>query len=248
MPACGITPSLAGITHTGCVRQRNEDNIFYAANLANGQLLAVVADGMGGHAGGAIASHIAVSEFEQAWQRDAQRVLDDRWLAETLRAANRQVCLQADGDPALESMGSTVVALLVAGNVAHIGHIGDSRCYRQTANHLSQLTTDHTVVQQMVDEGALTPAEAARSPIRNYLTRCLGLHGKECEMDLRSLPVNAGDRFLLCSDGLTNMLSHDEIEAVLDEPIDDDVACQKLLSAALSLGANDNVSVIICSP
>lgn len=248
MPACGMTPAIAGLTHIGCVRRRNEDSIFFASDVASGKLMAVVADGMGGHAGGALASNLAVAAFRQAWERDAATVLDDRWLADTVLAANRQVCERASADPALSGMGTTVVALLVTDNVAHVAHVGDSRCYRQAANQLAQLTTDHTVVQQMVADGVLTAEEAARSPIRNYLTHCLGAHGDALGMEQRSLAVQAGDRFLLCSDGLTNMLTHAEIEAVMDEPLDDDVACESLLAIALARGASDNVSIIICSP
>lgn len=238
-------PAVSGLTHVGCVRRANEDSIFLASD--NGCVLAVVADGMGGHAGGAVASQLAVAEYERAWHegKDGIGGIDAGWLVRQAQAANRKIRLEAANNPALKQMGTTLVALLVMDDVAHIAHIGDSRCYRLSAEHFVQLTRDHSVVQQMVDEGALTEEEAERSPIRNYLTRSLGSQN-EAGIELQSLSLRPGDRLLLCTDGLSNMLSSAEISRLLSEG-DSSVVCEEMLALALSRGATDNVSVIACT-
>lgn len=245
MPAEDTVPVVSGLTHVGCVRRANEDSIFLASD--NRCMLAVVADGMGGHAGGAVASQLAVAEYERAWHesRDGIDGMAAEWLVRQAQAANRKIRLEAENNPALKQMGTTLVALLVMDDVAHIAHIGDSRCYHLSSGCFAQLTRDHSVVQQMVDEGALTEEEAERSPIRNYLTRSLGSQN-EAGIELQSLCLRPGDRLLLCTDGLSNMLSSAEISSFLSEG-DSSVVCEEMLALALSRGATDNVSVIACT-
>ncbi len=237
---------IAGVSHIGCVRTRNEDSIFYQLHSEHAFLLAVVADGMGGHAGGAVASQLAVQEYARAWQVLGESPASQQWLFDTALEANRLIRLQAEADQRLKGMGTTLVSLSLRDDQVHIAHIGDSRCYHFRAGELVQLTRDHSLVQRMVDEGALTAAEAERSPMRNYLTRSLGSHVDPL-VDCCSINVQSGDRLLLCSDGLTNMLSHSEIAALLQAAAEDDDTCASLLDLALARGASDNVSVIVCT-
>lgn len=245
MRLTALQPALAGLTHIGCVRRQNEDSIFMARDVERGWLLAVVADGMGGHAGGAVASQLAVAECEDAWQVLQGSEPDADWLRRVIAAANQRIWQHAQAEPALKGMGTTLVAVLVVDERAVIAHIGDSRCYQLANGCFGQLTRDHSVVQQMVDDGALTPLEAERSPMRNYLARSLGSQ-PEARVDIQLVRVQAGDRLLLCSDGLSNMLSTDEIADILQEG-DGGVACDRLLEEALQRGATDNVSVIVCT-
>ncbi|HQQ75264.1 MAG TPA: Stp1/IreP family PP2C-type Ser/Thr phosphatase [Pseudomonadales bacterium] len=239
--------TVAGLTHIGCVRRCNEDSIFLESDIDGHTLLAVVADGMGGHAGGAIASQLAVSEFERAWKYRMENVsLTGSWLYATAKLANHIIRSQAEADPTLKQMGTTLVSLLIEGHVAHIAHIGDSRCYLLKEGKLIQLTTDHSVVQQLVDSGSMTPDEAERSPIKNYLTRSLGSHA-EPDMDVQRVELSGAERLLLCSDGLTNMLATVELENIMASCDSDQRVCERLVEEALARGASDNVSVIVCT-
>jgi serine/threonine protein phosphatase PrpC len=237
---------IAGLTHVGCVRARNEDSIFFTVDEHKGRALAVVADGMGGHAGGAVASGLAVDVFQHGWSAAAAVLPTNEWLSATAIAANNRVRLQADADQQLKGMGTTLVALLLQDGMAHVLHIGDSRCYLMRKGDLQQVTRDHSVVQAMIDEGSLTVAEAERSPMRHYLTRSLGSN-IEPMFDLSAMSVRFGDRLLLCSDGLTNMLADGEIAALLGAQANDKDTCASLLDMALARGAKDNVSIIVCT-
>lgn len=243
----GVPATLAGLTHIGCVRRQNEDSIFFSQCPERRSLLAVVADGMGGHAGGAVASGMAVDVFASRWEDHKPGSLGDAWLRQVALLANRLILAESQRNPALKGMGTTLVALAqaAAGSVA-VAHIGDSRCYRFRQGVLDQVTRDHSLVQQMVDEGTLTEQEAETSPVRNYLTRSLGSQEFPV-IDTCTLSVSAGERFLLCSDGLTNMLQHHEIAAILCRYPEDSAACEALLDSALAKGARDNVSVIVCT-
>lgn len=245
MLATALQPALAGLTHIGCVRRQNEDSIFMEQDHERGYLLAVVADGMGGHAGGAVASQLAIAACEQAWRSLQDVAPDADWMLRMITAANQRICAQAQADPTLKGMGTTLVAALVVDDMAVITHVGDSRCYHLAAGHFSQLTRDHSVVQQLVDDGTLTQVEAERSPMRNYLARSLGSQS-QVQADIQSLSLHAGDRLLLCSDGLSNMLAATEIADTLRSG-DSNVVCERLLDAALQRGATDNVSVIACT-
>lgn len=234
--------SAAALTHIGCVRRQNEDSVLLQVD--DGKVLAVVADGMGGHAGGAVASHLAVDAYARRWDARQHGELDSLWLCDVGRAANDSIRQQAAADNALQQMGTTLVAALLAGGQLHLAHVGDSRCYRLRHGILEQLTRDHSVVQQMMDDGVLTAAQAERSPMRHYLARSLGSQAV-VQIDSASMPVQAGDRLLLCSDGLSNMLPAADIAAILSSAGDSDAACERLLGEALARGATDNVSVVV---
>lgn len=243
----------AGITHVGCVRARNEDSFLLKQEIEKDCLLAVVADGMGGHLGGAIASSMAISFFDAGWDllcsgsKLATSLLDGAWLTRIAQLAQESIRLRAHQDPELNNMGTTLVAVAMCGLRASIAYIGDSRAYYFSDGVLKQVSRDHSLVQRMVDEGSLTEEEAERSPLRNYLTRSLGAGEQGGKPDVCSLDLKPGDRLLLCSDGLTNMLSNADIAEIISANLNDETACRSLLALALDRKANDNVSIILCT-
>lgn len=224
----------AGLTNRGKVRDRNEDSIL---TDPSGMLWAV-ADGMGGYGNGDVASDIVI---------DCLAKIPDGAdpgpaLVARLKEAN-QLVLERQRAPGMGRMGSTVVAVLIARAVAHVAWAGDSRAYLLRAGHLRPLTRDHSVVQEMVDRGELSPVEAESHPESHMVTRAVG-GSEDLEVDLVSVPLAVGDRLLLCSDGLTRCVYEQTVEALLRDATGPEDACQKLLREALDSGAPDNVSAI----
>ncbi|HYU56422.1 MAG TPA: Stp1/IreP family PP2C-type Ser/Thr phosphatase, partial [Actinomycetota bacterium] len=225
--------SVGAQSDVGRVRERNED-----ALLLHDPLYAV-ADGMGGHRAGEIAARTAVDTLRGEPLGDGAHA-----LAERVRQANRAVLDTAAGDRALEGMGTTLTAVLLAGDELRIAHVGDSRAYLLRGDAFTQITEDHTLVQRMVRQGRLTPAEAEVHPQRSILTQALGVD-PAIEVDELSVPVLPGDRVLLCTDGLTGMLSQEEIEGTLRETPDPQAAADALVAAAVDAGGIDNVTVLV---
>ena len=227
----------AARSHTGLIRQSNEDSVY-----AGPRVLAV-ADGMGGHAAGEVASAIAIAALahldEDAPGNDLLDVL--RASAE---AANDHLRDMVTGDPALEGMGTTVTAFLFAGNRLGMLHIGDSRAYLLRDGVLSQITHDHTLVQKLVDEGRISQEEASTHPQRSLITRALdGRDGIEPDLSVRE--VRVGDRYLLCTDGLTGPVGRlKTLQEALQIP-DPQESCDRLVQLALRGGGPDNVTVIV---
>ncbi len=228
---------MAAGTHVGVTRQVNQDSYATAPGVA------VVADGMGGHRGGEVASAIAAKEMISRF--DAPE-LDA--LVTGVGHANRRILDEAAADPKLHGMGTTVVALGlidVADGVA-LGaiNVGDSRMYRLTGNVLEQLTEDHSLVEALVREGRITAAEAKVHPQRNIVTRALGVI-EHVEVDSFHFVPKIGDRYLLCSDGLFNEVDANTIAAILATEADPEVATQKLIAAANEGGGHDNITTVI---
>ena len=228
---------MAAGTHVGVTRQVNQDSYATAPGLA------VVADGMGGHRGGEVASAIAAKEMISRF--DAPE-LDA--LVTGVGHANRRILDEAAADPKLHGMGTTVVALGlidVADGVA-LGaiNVGDSRIYRLTGNVLEQLTEDHSLVEALVREGRITAAEAKVHPQRNIVTRALGVI-EHVEVDSFHFVPKIGDRYLLCSDGLFNEVDANTIATILATEADPEAATQKLIAAANEGGGRDNITTVI---
>jgi len=222
-------------TDIGRVRTRNEDSY-----LAEDPLF-VVADGMGGHRGGNVASALTVDTIREArppWDPTGGALVD------AVRRANRVVHERSASDSELRGMGTTVTLLQTSGGAGLIAHVGDSRAYLARGRELRQLTHDHTLVQQMVDEGKLSPEEAGRHPARNIITRSLGLD-EDVDVDELSIELRPDDRVLLCTDGLTAMLEVEEIRQVLDAEPDAQGAADTLVALAVERGGEDNVTVIV---
>ena len=229
--------SIGERSETGHVRKRNEDSLRVHGEAG----LAVVADGMGGHPGGDIASRVAVEAVERALADDAAG------LTEALHAAHRAV-VEAGGVEGKPGMGTTCVAARLRSDALECAWVGDSRLYRLHAGRLERLSRDHSHVQSLVDAGALSPEAAEHHPERHILTQCLGGFGYDVpEIEHRIVPVAFGDRVLLCTDGLTGELSDARIESVLAGTPDDRTAARALVEAALAAGGRDNVTVIVAT-
>jgi PPM family protein phosphatase len=228
-----------GATHVGRVRTLNEDH-FVARPDEN---LWVVADGMGGHNGGEIASEIASETVGRAF---VHRSIDG--LIEAVETANAAVYDAGVEDPELTGMGTTVVALAVvdheATEVLAIANVGDSRCYRYADGELDQVTTDHSLVAEMVREGSLSPEEAAVHPQRNIVTRVLGVHD-DVPVDVFAVDPYPGDRYVLCSDGLFNEVPERGIASVLRAIADPNEAAEELVHLAVDGGGRDNITVVV---
>ena len=221
-------------TDVGRVRERNEDSY-----LAREPLFAV-ADGMGGHRGGNVASELAIEtlgSFRVPAQGAAAALVED------IKRANLRVMERGASDRDLRGMGTTVTALVTQDARAHIAHVGDSRAYL-LRDELQQLTEDHTLVQRMVREGKLTPEEAGHHPQRSVLTRAVGVEDG-LDVDELTLDVHSGDRILLCTDGLTSMVENDAIERILKDEPDPQSAAEQLVSLANEAGGEDNITVVV---
>jgi PPM family protein phosphatase len=223
---------IGSATDIGRVRERNEDAVLVEPPLF------AVADGMGGHRGGQVASQVALETLEQLEADDGGS------LAEHVRGANRAVWERAERDEQLSGMGTTLTAVRVNGTSAVLVHVGDSRAYLMRDGELRKLTTDHTLVDRMVRSGEITEAEADVHPHKNVLTRALGTD-PEVDVDERSVALEDGDRLLLCSDGLTGMVTEEQIRAILEANPAPQTAAERLVRAANRAGGVDNISVVV---
>jgi serine/threonine protein phosphatase PrpC len=217
-------------TDVGRVREGNEDSYMVHEPLF------AVADGMGGHQGGEVASKLALDTLLEA--------TDGVALAQAVQDANRAVFERAGSDPALAGMGTTLTAFLADGDTLRLAHVGDSRAYLLRGGELRRITTDHTVVEGLVEKGELTPQEASIHPQRSILTRAVGVEG-DVQVDQASLDLRPGDRLLLCSDGLTGMIEDDHINRILEERPDPQAAADALVEAANEAGGQDNVTAVV---
>ena len=242
---CGSEMNVAAQTHTGRVRERNEDSLLVDEELG----LLIVADGMGGYRGGEIASALAVRTVHEYLLSSAGESGAGRDLGDVIREAGRRageaIRLRASGDARLGDMGTTLVLAVCRGPRIDLAHAGDSRACLIQDGVMRRLTRDHSVVGEMVERGEITPQQARRHPLRNIITRSLGSHG-DTGLDLQVVAWEPGSRLMLCSDGLTNMVEDQEIEeTVLRAGSDLSTACAMLVEAANRAGGKDNISVIL---
>lgn len=231
---------IAGRTDVGRSRERNEDALLQRPDRG----LIAVADGMGGHAAGDIASRIAVDVVDD---RSAHSPGDDEsdYFRDTVHQAHQAILKASRADPELEGMGTTLTLLRLnsGGTRGVIAHVGDSRAYRWRAGALEQLTHDQTWVQQQVDSGRLTPESARTHPFSSMLTCALGIEGVDLDVQVIDPEPRPGDVFLLCSDGLTAALLDDDLRRILREHEDIDDAARELVDAANEAGGPDNITV-----
>ena len=225
----------------GLIRQGNEDSA-----LVSPQLIAV-ADGMGGHAAGEVASRIAVQVLNRLAPTLTAKEIDEDSVSDllmhSLHSIDAEIAAVADEEIEKRGMGTTLTALLLRDNHIALLHVGDSRCYRLRGNTLEQLSNDHTVIQELLDQGAISEAEAVEHPQRSMLTQALRGDGDVTPV-LQVYEVKKGDRFLLCSDGLSGVLTEKEIKIGLKKS-DKDEAIKFLVDATYINGAPDNVTVLI---
>ena len=230
----------AAATDVGRMRKNNEDSYL------SSQPVAAVADGMGGHSAGEVASAIAIEELAALgsrgpWENETAATDD---LKQAILLANRRIREMAAGDRKLLGMGTTLVALLEDGDMVHVANVGDSRGYLLRQGELSQVTVDHSLVQELVDDGRLSPEDAERHPQRSVITRALGID-PEVEFDLFTYKLQVGDRLLLCSDGLSDVVEPAQIRNVLLRVRNSHQAARKLVTVANEQGGPDNITVIV---
>jgi serine/threonine protein phosphatase PrpC len=228
-----------GVTHPGKVRNNNEDSLLVGEG--RDETLFVVADGIGGFEAGEVASSITIDVLKDIAPLGS--------LEDAIREANRRILAAAKSDERLSGMGTTVVALRFGGTesepAAEISHVGDSRAYLLRDGELKPITEDHSLVAELVRSGDLTRDEASEHPQKNLITRALGAE-VEVEVDTTVLPIRSGDRFILCSDGLSDMIPETRMLDLLTfSPEGPEKAAQTLVSAALEAGGTDNVTVVV---
>lgn len=225
----------AGLTDVGRQREANEDNLVLASPVF------AVADGMGGARAGEVASRIAAETFRDP--RDSSRSPEQQ-LEQVAQEANRRIYELALRDQSRRGMGTTLTATLVDGDAVSVGHVGDSRAYRLRDGELTQLTQDHSLVAELERSGQLTPEAAEHHPQRSIITRALGPE-PEVEVDTHTHPARAGDVYVLCSDGLTGMISDSELATVLRAAPSLESAAEALVRAANQSGGKDNITVVL---
>ncbi len=243
-----------GMTDVGVKRTNNEDNYLINEELG----LYVVCDGMGGHAGGEFASAIAVNTVEEVLtsvelrpdelgvdaEEDGPVEVTREKLRYAIRLAGKRIFQKAQEEPEYKGMGTTCLVLLVDGGNAFIAHVGDSRGYVVREGRIEQLTEDHSLVNQHIKAGLITPEQAKTHKLKNIITRSLG-YMEDVEIDIQVRAIRRGDRFAMCSDGLSNLVETSEIgEAALDYGPQE--ACRRLIETACDRGGDDNITIIVC--
>lgn len=232
-------------TDVGKKRNSNQDYVAVFKNQAD-ITLAILADGMGGHQAGDVASKMAVDGIGDKWQETAIDSPEKAcsWFVTAIQAANDAVYELGQEKPELKGMGTTIVCVAVFAEEFALAHVGDSRMYLVRDHEITQLTEDHSLVNELVRSGEITAEMAAVHPRRNVLTRSVGMPGL-VEVDIASHFYKVGDYLLLASDGLTNMLSDDVIKWIVDEPISLAEKVKKLISGANDAGGADNITVLL---
>ena len=242
-----------GLTDTGKVREHNEDTIAYDGDMG----LLVLADGMGGYNAGEVASGIAVKTIFNLVRESVERedlTIGDKAtglsrpsiiLRDAIHRANKIIYQTARTQPQCEGMGTTVVGALFFDNRISIAHVGDSRMYRLRKDAFEQLTMDHSLLQELVDRGFYSQAEAQRATNKNYVTRALGVE-PTVEVEVHEQPVQKGDFFVLCSDGLSDMVEDDDIHLTMSTfSASLETVAKQLIQLSNDNGGRDNVSIIL---
>lgn len=234
------------MTDIGQVRSTNEDAGAIFSN-DYGQVLAIVADGMGGHKAGEVASQLAVEIAEEHWlnaQHFVTPVEAENWLKEIINKMNRTIYEKAQNNEALQGMGTTVVLSITAFEFITVAHVGDSRCYLLNEEKIEQITEDHSLVNELIKTGQISAEDAAEHPRKNVLVRALGTE-PNVNIDVQTLIWEVDDVMLLCSDGLTNKVTNDEIESHLrtEETLKEQTI--QLRNIANERGGEDNITIAI---
>lgn len=236
-----------GVTDVGNVREQNQDS-YHTELLGKNTLLAVVCDGMGGARAGNVASRLACEVFSEEVKRSLKAEMTPEEIEQMLRTAltltNITVFEHSRLSEEFSGMGTTLVAALAVGETVFVLNVGDSRAYRVDSDGISRVTTDHSLVELMVQRGELTPEQAKNHPGKNLITRAVGT-GPQVFADVFRIAAQEGDCFLLCSDGLSNQMADQEILFEVAHGADRSDCCQRLLEIAKDRGAPDNVTAVL---
>ena len=234
---------LVGKSWVGQVRSRNEDVYWARPELSQ----CGVADGMGGYDYGHIAARMTADAITQAFREIAIESLDAEQVVQIIKQTNTDIHLRARDLPDVRVMGATLVMLQLVDDTAFIGHVGDSRCYRLRGSEVNQLTRDHSVVNQMIDEGKLTIEDAATSNVRNQVTQAIG-PSMVVQPSVRVETVEQNDLYLLCSDGLSGFVSNEQLESTMIEHRGNlSLLVDRLINMASESGSTDNITVVLAA-
>lgn len=228
----------ASLTETGKVREINEDAVLEAGNIF------AVADGMGGHQAGEVASDLALGVIGQYIEDNLGLIGGEKLVEKAVESANATVHQKAESSAKYRSMGTTVSVLYREGDTAYIGHVGDSRAYLFRRGKLRRLTDDHSLVATLIKEGEITEEESRAHPQRNIILRALGLE-PQVEVDVVSVKIELGDEFLLATDGLTGLVADPEIETIMAQNNEPVSLAGQLVDVAMRAGGTDNISVVL---
>jgi PPM family protein phosphatase len=234
------------MTDRGKIRQHNEDNGGIFVNLA-GQRLAIVADGMGGHRAGDVASLMAISSLKEYWEQTNEMEtpeVAENWIRDHINQVNRQIFQHSQTHDECEGMGTTIVAAICTNKFTSIANIGDSRCYMLNDMGFNQITEDHSLVNELVRSGQISKEDAEHHPRKNVLTRALGTE-VDVEMDIKTITFEEGDLLLLCSDGLSNKVKETELMEKLKEEASLEQKASGLIELANLYGGEDNITLVI---
>ncbi len=229
-----------GLSDVGKVRPLNEDAYYLPKER---ERFAAVADGMGGHKAGEVASALAIEVFTQSL-REARDEAREKAMVQAVERANAAVFQRGQEDRNLRGMGTTFTALWFGQDCVYLSHVGDSRAYLLRNRALMQLTNDHSLVNELVEKGEITPREARNHPQRNFITRALGT-GRRVTVDLLRMDCLPGDVWLLCTDGLTNYLRGVELARIMNQPMSWEGKLRAMVDEALRRGGSDNITAVV---
>ena len=242
----GVPVKISANTDVGVQRQSNQDS-YTVGELADGVVFAVVCDGMGGHAGGNVASSTATKRIAEEIKKNYRENMSSASVKNMIEAsvvlANLDILDEAEKNSELEGMGTTAVVAVISPEVCVVANIGDSRCYHIEGDLITQVTKDHSLVQEMVDAGLISKEDALHHPRKNIITRALGI-GEDVNTDFFDIEFKAGDKLLLCTDGLTNHVSDTGIVQIINE-VDADMSADVLIALANMNGGSDNITAVV---
>lgn len=234
------------LTDRGQIRSHNEDSGGIYIN-ADGQILSIVADGMGGHKAGEVASRTAVTILKEKWEQTNKILVPEAaesWLLAAIQDANKVIYKEAMEKEAYEGMGTTVVITVSTKEFTTVAHIGDSRCYILNEHGFKQITEDHTLVNELVRSGQITKGDAGHHPRKNVVLKALGTT-EQVEADIKTISWELGNKLLLCSDGLTDKVSDEDLNELIQLNITLEEIGQKMIHLANERGGEDNISLIL---
>ncbi|MCK9216800.1 MAG: Stp1/IreP family PP2C-type Ser/Thr phosphatase [Firmicutes bacterium] len=239
-----------GSSNIGLIRKTNEDAFYYQDNYEKGKpFVCVIADGMGGHNAGEVASKMAVLQFIDFYERNIKNYKNSfnnyaKLVKEAFFCVNKNIYLESIKKPEYTGMGTTLTVVFIIDNKMIIGHVGDSRVYMIRESHIEKITTDHSYVAELIKNGTIKPEEASSHPQKNLITRAIGT-SYTIDVDINVYDLKNGDYMIMCTDGLSNMLNQTEIKETVLYDNDLIEKCNALIGLANKKGGHDNITVII---